>query len=242
MTNKETVVGFVLLLIIGGLQFYQNIRQNNQIIEMRELLASHIRGSKDIINLPYGFTYVYERFALYNAKIDTNTVIKYIEVVDAFNMREDTTHFDWLIGQVILESGARQFDNDGDVIRGTSGEVGMTQIMPSTALGLLSEIHDPTVLYDLGASDFSFTSKKSIDKKEKLALTVKWLSKTNNNLILWGFIMSDNMRRNGILKGLVAYNAGIGGMRKFIGLFCKPEEHKYIQGIKDTLQYVSVNI
>jgi len=239
MTAKQTIFGLVLLFLIGGAQFYQNIRKDNNIKEIKEMLETHIEASKVEIKLPDGFTYVYDRFAIYNAKIDTQTVITYLSVVDSFGLREDSTHFDWFIGQILYESGARQRKADGSILRGTSGEVGIAQIMPSTALGVLSQIKDPNILLRLGVHDFSFANNKSIKKVNKIKLTIEWLSDINNNLTLWGYIMRGKMERNGLLKGLVAYNAGTGGMMKFISQFRKPEKHKYIKGIRDTLRYIA---
>ena len=120
--------------------------------------------------------------------------------------------------------------------------MGISQIMPATGLDVLSKIVDPNTLLRLGASDFSFVSNKSIKKKDRIKLTIDWLSNVDNNLILWGYIMRGKMEKNGILKGLVAYNAGTGGMRKFISKFQKPEKHRYIKGIRDTMKYVSIHI
>jgi len=242
MNNKPIIIGGALLCLIVGVQFYQNIRLNSKLVELDTTLTEHISVSKDVIVMPEGFDYVYDRFALYNANIDTQTVRTYLAVVDTFGLRKDTTHFDWLIGQVILESGARQFYENGSVLRGTSGEVGMTQIMPSTGLEYLAKIKDPTILYNLGAENFSFAYDKSIKKADKIALTIQWLTNTQNNLILWGFIMKSNMEKNGLLKGLVAYNAGSGGMRKFISKFKQPEKHAYIKSIQSALFYVDENV
>lgn len=241
ISGKQLILGIGLLILISGLQLYQNIRQDKRLTQIEEVIENAPVVKEERV-LPEGFDYVMDRFVLYNSKIDTQTVITFLSVMDTFGLREDTTHFDWFIGQMVYESGARMRDENGNILRGAAGEVGMAQIMPATGLDVLSKIPNPKLLYDMGADDFSFAGNKNIKKKDRTKLVIEWLSDTENNLILWGYIMRGKMERNGILKGLVAYNAGTGGMRKFISKFRNPEKHRYIKGIQDTLRYMSKEV
>lgn len=186
------------------------------------------------------FSDVYATFKLYNPETDSATVNRFLHVVNHFELADNDTVFNWLVGQMCLESGAHQYypstdRRAGQVVRGLGGEVGMAQIMPQTAIGYLSNnVSDPQELYDLGASDFSF-----IDTPKNLrGNTIKWLSDTDNNLILWGLMIRDNMVNHGMLKGLVAYNAGDRGMQRFVKRKA-PEEHVYIRNLLDTLDYIA---
>jgi len=189
---------------------------------------------------PVNFDYVLSRFRLYNYETDTSTVNTFLRVVDYFGLNENDEVLEWLVGQLCLESGARQFymsdhRKHGQVVRGSSGEVGITQIMPATAIGYLrNHVSDPEELYALGATDFSFVDTP----KKRRTNVIKWLSNPTNNIILWGLMTRDNLQEHGILKGLVAYNAGVGGMKRFVKRK-QPHEHSYIRHIKDTLVDIS---
>ena len=117
-------------------------------------------------------------------------------------------------GQILLESGAKQYDSYGDII--TSYAVGLTQIMPATCnFKRVIKYKDSLELIKLGASDFTFAYDKSLTKDEQLSQATEWLSNVNN--ILWGFIMSRNLKNTrDIHKQLVAYNVGLGGMYQYI--------------------------
>jgi len=188
------------------------------------------------IIVPEGFDYVMDRFSLYNKVTDTSTVLKFLEVTDHLGLDEDEEVLKMLVGQICLESAAKQFYSAdhrkaGKVVRGLAGEVGMTQIMPATSVGYLkNHVSDETELYDLGATNFDFVHEKGGHRKE----AIEWLSNTDNNIILWGFMMRDNLEANGIIKGLVEYNAGYRGMERFTKNN-NPENHSYIRHIKDTL-------
>ncbi len=242
--DKKTVITFSVLTIIVAVLFYQNIRLSSRI--------ERLEGSDSIgqvcvdnsIELPDSFDYVYNRFEIYNPELDTQTVVLFLNSIDQFNLRDELV-FDLLVGQIMLESQAKQFHlgghtKRGEVIRGTSGEVGIAQIMPTTAIHYLERVvNDESELKSLGASDYSFVFNKNLSKQQRYDLAVRWLTDINNNLALWGFIMRDNLRENGILEGFVAYNAGKGGLKRFLRSFRHPNKHKYIKAIKDTLDYTS---
>ncbi len=245
--DKKTVITFSVLTIIVSALFYQNIRLSNRIERLEVSDSVDQIGFGESVVLPDSFDYVYNRFEIYNPELDTETVVLFLNSIDQFNLRDELV-FDLLVGQIMLESQAKQFHigghpKHGEVIRGTSGEVGIAQIMPTTAMHYLeSVVKDDSELKGLGASDYSFVFNKNLSKQKRYDLAVRWLTDINNNLALWGFIMRDNLRENGILEGFVAYNAGKGGLKRFLRRFRHPNKHKYIKAIKDTLNYTSAHL
>jgi len=186
------------------------------------------------ITLPEGFSDTKARFERFNPYIDTITVVTFLNVVDEYELRKEQFIFDALIGQILTESGARQFHikghvSEGKVVRGTSGEVGISQIMPQTAQFYLRKLHDKGVTLP-NTDDFSFIGDRSFSKTTLDELTVKWLSKTNNNLALWGYIMREHLDEMGLFESLIAYNTGKGGMKKFVQEN-DPDTHSYVQKI-----------
>ena len=242
--DKKTIITFGVLTIVVIVLFYQNIKLSDRI---KNLESINIVGSiepNDGLMLPDSFDYVYNRFEIYNPEIDTETVVLFLNSIDHFNLRDGLV-FELLVGQIMLESQAKQFytsesDKYGEVIRGTSGEVGIAQIMPTTAIHYLEKVvKNNNELYELGVTDYSFVFNDKLSKEKKYDLAVKWLTNVNNNLALWGFIMRDNLRENGVLESFVAYNAGKGGLKRFLSKFKQPSKHRYIKAIKDTLDYTS---
>lgn len=220
------------------LLFWKDLSLSNRVEKLEATIDSIAVVTVDTQSLvmPEGFNYVMERFSLYNDATDTNTVLKFLEVTTHLKLNADEEVLKMLVGQICLESAAKQFYSAnhrkaGKVVRGLAGEVGMTQIMPKTAVGYLKyHVSDETELYNLGATNFDFVHKDGNHRSE----AIEWLSNTDNNLILWGFMMRDNLEANGIIKGLVEYNAGYHGMRRFTK-HNDPEDHSYIRHIKDTL-------
>lgn len=237
--DKKIITIAATLAVIVGVLLAQSMSNRSNIKELSETVSKHdsLLVTTNTTNpVPANFNRVMTIFSHYNPETDSNTVTTFLKVVDHFELGNDTVVLNWLIGQICLESGARQYymsthRKAGKVIRGTSGEVGITQIMPVTSIGYLkNHISDETELYELGATDFSFV----FNSKNRRANAIKWLSNTDNNLILWGLMMRDGLKANGMLKGLVAYNAGQRGMERFTKRK-SPEEHSYIRHLKDTL-------
>jgi hypothetical protein len=242
--DKKTIITFGVLTIVVIVLFYQNIKLSDRIENLEKINIVGSIEPNDGLMLPDSFDYVYNRFEIYNPEIDTETVVLFLNSIDHFNLRDELV-FELLVGQIILESQAKQFytsENDkyGEVIRGTSGEVGIAQIMPTTAIHYLEKVvKNNNELYELGVTDYSFVFNDKLSKEKKYDLAVKWLTNINNNLVLWGFIMRDNLRDNGVLESFVAYNAGKGGLKLFLSDFNHPSNHKYVKAIKDTLDYIS---
>lgn len=242
--DKKTIITFGVLTIVMIVLFYQNIKLSNRLEKLESVNPVEVIEPDNSIMLPDSFDYVYNRFEIYNSEIDTETVVLFLNSIDNFNLRDELV-FDLLVGQIMLESQAKQFytkehEKSGEVVRGASGEVGIAQIMPTTAIHYLERIvKDPEELYSLGATDYSFVFNNELSKDVKYNLAVDWLTNVNNNLALWGFIMRDNLRENGVLEGFVAYNTGKGGLKRFLSKFKHPSKHRYIKAIKDTLDYTS---
>lgn len=242
--DKKTILGFGILTFVVFVLFYQNIRLSNKLTSLESKFSEYWSpNNDDLIMLPDSFDYVFDRFEIYNPEIDTETVVLFLNSIDHFNLRDELV-FNLLVGQIMLESQAKQYyttghSKHGEIIRGTSGEVGIAQIMPTTALHYLEKVVKGNELYDLGVSDYSFVFNDKLSKQKKYDKMVVWLSNINNNLALWGFIMHDNLKQNDVLEGFVAYNAGIGGLKRFLSSFKRASKHKYIKSIKDTLNYAS---
>jgi hypothetical protein len=240
--SKRDLIFYSVVSIVLLMMFYQNTRIHTRLsnLEARSYVVNNIPE----VQLPDSFDYVINRFRVYNPNIDTNTVISFINTIDHYGLRQGKI-FDMLIGQILLESRAMQYYDDshpnrGKVIRGTSGEVGITQIMPTTALFYLDKvIKDDYELYDLGASDFSFVKDSLLTNEDKLNKVIKWLSKTENNFALWGYIMREGLENNDMLSAFVIYNAGKGGMIKYITSNGTLANHKYLIGIEDRIRYSS---
>jgi len=224
---------FVVVMVINMVQSMYNRSQINDIKVKVEQHDSVLVAMNPVLE---NFNHIMTVFSHYNPETDTNTVNTFIKVVNHFELSSDTIVLNWLIGQICLESSARQYYQSGhkkagQVIRGTSGEVDITQIMPVTSVGYLkNHVSDETELYELGATDFSFV----YNDKNRRANAIEWLSNPTNNIILWGLMTRDNLKANGMLKGLVVYNAGQRGMERFTKRKAA-EEHSYIVHLKDTL-------
>jgi hypothetical protein len=231
--NKWNQLWIAIVLIALAYNMYQTHSINKRIDGLTLNSTTTIITDKGII-LPDGFDDVKVRFERFNPHIDTNTVITFLNVVDEYKLRNDQFIFDALIGQILTESGARQFHikghaSEGKVVRGTSGEVGISQIMPQTAQFYLRKLHDRGENLP-HADDFSFIGDKSFSKTTMDELTIKWLSDVNNNLALWGYIMREHLDEMGLFESLIAYNTGKGGMKKFVQEN-DPDTHSYVQKI-----------
>ena len=237
--NKKDLIFYGVTLLVMLMMFFQLIRVNDRLTDLEN--RNHVSISQPQVLLPDSFDYVMNRFKVYNPDIDTNTIVLFINTVDYYGLRK-VDLFDMLIGQVLLESRATQFyggnhSKKGEVVRGTSGEVGITQIMPTTALYYLSRVvKDDYELYDLGASDFSFVYNDSLTNEIKLNMVITWLSRVENNFALWGYIMREGLENNDLLSAFVIYNAGKGGMIKYLSSNGTLLDHKYVLGIENTIR------
>jgi hypothetical protein len=145
---------------------------------------------------------------------------------------------DIFISQICLESGAKHADG-GDLTLSKAHAIGITQIVPSTALLFLKgEIPnmDKNTLKNLGCTDYDFVNDDLSDKKLKSKL-IDWLAVEENNLILWGFIMKYSIINNDykINRALIEYNAGTGFLRRYIDAGNNVNEFSYVVMIRNIM-------
>lgn len=195
--------------------------------------------------LPDNFDRVYKTFYSYNQDIDTSTVITFCRVSLAYGLSNDEVEFDWLMAQILLESGARQYKldkcNNQTLLTSNTGAVGFGQILRSTCLAYMRKSlnkNDSIIFKGLGVTDYSFAYDETCSRNESWALARKWLSDERNNIAMWGKIMSGELKRRSLMKALVSYNVGPGGMQVYLDSGNALVAHHYIRGIRARLKYV----
>jgi len=193
------------------------------------------------------FNYTFNAFKRFNNDIDSCTVVTFLEVVNHFRLDSTEQMFKWSVGQVILESGAKQYyqtghPKAGQLVKSPNGAIGFCQIIPTTALGYFRKRIDSSMvetMHLLGASDFSFAYDESIGQTNKLSQTTKWLTDETNNIILWAVIMRIKIDKDGgHLRALVGYNSGTNSMLAYVNNGGNLHNHSYIRGIESKLTKV----
>ena len=188
--------------------------------------------------LPPNFGFIHDRLKVYYSGIDTSTTTKIAEVTNHFGLSEDIETLRWCIGQISLESSARQFytsgKKKGQVVKSKAGALGITQIMPETAYDYLKKFVKTRHIFGLkmlGATDFDFVHYNEFSDNHRIKLCERWLSNETNNIILWGFIMTHKLEDKTIVHSLIAYNAGNYGLIRYLMAGKNPQKHKYIKEI-----------
>ncbi len=234
MLKRFITVVTLTFLILVPLQFPSNIQPIQ--VEVRE----------EPTPLPDKFNKVYKSFHSYNPKIDTSTVITFCNISLAYGLTDDIVEFDWLMGQILLESGAKQYNmdkcNNQTVVLSSTGAVGFGQILRSTCLGYMRRSmnkNDSIIFKRFGVSDYTFAYNYSCSRQESWDYAQDWLSNETNNIAMWGKIMSGELKRRSLMKALVSYNIGPGGMRDYLDSGNAIISHHYIKGIRARLKYVS---
>lgn len=225
----------------------KNIKKNSLAISLKK--KNSIKKVKTRIKdsmpkcIDTNFKYVHSKFQKFNTNIDSAITRKFIEVMNFYNLDETQYMKQMYVGQILLESGAKQYRKNGDLVLSYAGAVGFCQIMPNTCRGYMEKYMDSTDIANfnmLGATDFSFafSNEVSITKKNKMAH--EWLTNVNNNIIMWGFITRNNLNRKGdIHKQLVSYNTGTVGMESYLSNGGDCRNHRYIKGIISKLSVAS---
>jgi hypothetical protein len=210
-----------------------------------------VKAIPDTFTIRNNFDYVYDRFNVFNSELDTSTVVKFNEVCEFYGLDSTVKMLEWCVGQILLESGAKQYyeashPKEGQLVESYSGAVGISQIMPVTAHGYLTKRiskSDAEYMIELGAKPFGFINDSTSTKSECIDMTRGWLMNETNNIILWGFIMRSKLdRRPNMLKVLVSYNAGTTGMIKYVDTGGVLSNHKYVKGIQTKLNYAEEKI
>jgi len=253
LTQRPTTITILAIFLIGltvftvsKLQESKNalIMKQNEMARKDSLMADILRvqlAKLDSIENRFrtNFEYAYPRFKTFNENIDSSTVWKFSKVLVYYRL-DSTDHYrDMYTGQLLLESGARQYKSDGDLLVGLAGEIGFCQIKPSTCLSYLERYTDSLMIKDdyLGSTDdFTFVYDNTIPNDVKVNKCKNWLSKVRNNLIMWGFITRIDLDKKGdVNTQLVSYNMGTAGMYRYKRNGGSINGHTYIQKIKAKL-------
>lgn len=185
------------------------------------------------------FNYIHKKFMVYNKEIDSSTTMKFMEVVDTFDLDSTQKMLDIFISQICLESGAKHSDDEGELTLSKAHAIGITQIVPTTALLFLKgdlPNMDKNKLKDLGCTDYDFVNDNLTEKKLKKKL-IEWLSIEENNLILWGYIMRYSIINNDykINRALIEYNAGTGFLKRYINNGNNVNDYSYVVMIRNIM-------
>jgi hypothetical protein len=210
------------------------------LIPTNTLKINKVIKQKSVKVLPEKFDKVYNTFKSHNANIDSALVITFCEVSKLYKLDTNESIFNLLLGQILFESGARQYSDNNLILISNTGAIGFGQVMKSTSLWYLENKItkvDSVIFNFIGASDFSFINK-SYNNKIKCNLTKDWLSCETNNILMWAKIMSDNLSKTNLTKALIAYNVGNGGLHKYLRHGNNQDDHIYFNQVKSKLSYI----
>lgn len=248
--NKLLIITLCSILIIYIFFSPINIVDENEVpsynveLELEDtvkVFLEEIKKYKNTFNS--NLDYIHPKFKVFNSKIDSNTTKQFVKVMMYYKLDSTEYKRKMYTGQILLESGAKQYKHNGDLQLSYAGAVGLCQIMPNTCRGYFEKYiskKDSLEMMMLGASDFSFAYEDTLSIKEKNIRAKEWLSIVDNNIIMWGYITKKNLERKGdIHKQLIAYNMGTSGMNRFLSNGGDCLQHKYICGIKNTLLVAS---
>jgi len=195
--------------------------------------------------LPDNFEKVYNTFYSYNQNIDTSTVVTFCNVSLAYGLSDDEVEFEWLMAQILLESGARQYKldecNNKILLTSNTGAVGFSQILRSTCLAYIRKTltaEDSIIFNNVGVTDYSFAFNDTCSKCDSWALARNWLGNETNNIAMWGKIMSMELEVRGIHQALVSYNIGPDAMIRYVDSGNSLFNHDYIIGIQERFKYI----
>jgi|TARA_B110000259_G_C14008415_1_gene398732 hypothetical protein len=232
--------GALLVTLKTKMETIENVQQQYDLLQCE---YDSIQDELDEIE-HNEFDRVYKRFKLYNKNIDTLTVNHFIKVVKLYGLDTTNTIYDACISQICLESGAKQFYANGNVVVSSGNAIGISQIIPTTAHHYLKKVissEDSLKIMELGATDFSFVQDKKSFTSKCRKKVIKWLERPENNIILWGYIMKHTLilRRYNITKTLVEYNIGGGGLNRYIAEGNMPSGHHYVIMVRGIIKRFS---
>jgi len=211
----------------------------------------HVEPSEVGYAISSHFDFVYNRFKVFNPDLDSSTVVTFNNVSSFYKLDSTGEMLEWCVGQILLESGAKQYyetdhPKEGQLVESYAGAVGFSQIMPLTAHGYITKKisdEDAACMVELGCEPFDYILDSTCTKSEAVEMSREWLTNETNNIILWGYIMRSKLdKRPSMLKVLVSYNAGTTGMINYVDAGGLLVNHKYVKGIKYKLEYAEVNI
>jgi len=195
------------------------------------------------IELSPNFDYVYKRFKTFNSDLDSSTVITFNKVCKHYHLDTTDKLLELCVGQILLESGAKHYypkghKKEGMLVVSYCGAIGISQIMPNTAYGILKKYATKEVreeMYGLGCTSFEFIDNNT-NKSTLIKMSTDWIKNETNNIVMWGFIMKLTLdKRPDMLKALVSYNVGLGGMINYVDSGGSLSKHHYILSIKTKL-------
>lgn len=185
------------------------------------------------------FDYIYPRFKTFNSNIDSFTVRLFSHTMVEFRLDSTDEQRNMYTGQILLESGAKQYKENGQLLVGLAGEIGICQIKPSTCYSYMIKYVDSVDMDRFNyikVDDFTFVYDSTLTKYQKINKCKTWLSDMKNNIVMWGFITRTDLNRRGnIQTQLVTYNMGTTGMFRYVNNGGSLYNHKYIRGIKSSL-------
>jgi hypothetical protein len=247
LAPHKTKIAVGLMFLLSCVIIVRQNKQQSLLIELLnktdtvKVVLCDTNCVQEIV-LPNNFSYTFTRLQAYNPSIDSSTVIKFLAVADEFGLNNDLETLRWSIGQILLESGGKQCYEDGRIVKSNTGAIGIGQILGSTCLDFMVRKIDETDtdrFYNLGATPFDFAYDSRLSKKAKILKAKEWLGDETNNLIMWGYIMRNNIdKKKNMISALISYNVGIGGLNNFLKGGNKGYDHEYIKGIRQRINYV----
>jgi len=261
MNNRVLVIGLIFSTFMIGKILYTNTKVDKYLnsdtpktlgnvvdsivdsVVVVDVIRKPIRIDNRLVESFEGtnFDYVHPKFKVFNPNIDTTTTKFFVGVMSAYNLDITDYHRQMYTGQILLESGAKQYYDDGRLIVSSGGAIGFTQIIPSTCQWILqtyADSSDVEFMKSLGATDFTFVFNKGEVTSSKVVKCRTWLSNQVNNIIMWGFLTSNSLEnKSGVDTQLVSYNMGNGGCRTYIREGGEVYNHHYVKGIMNKLAY-----
>lgn len=252
-SSKTILSGLIIVILLGLFSLTNNFNAINKVNTITKsidcvklfVINKELNKHELIIDSLYlrvneNFDYIFPKFNRFNKNIDTSTVEFFSRVMHFYDLDSTNRFRELYTGQILLESGAKQYKSNGKLVISSAGAIGICQILPTTCLGYLTKRLDSIGYKEiklLGGTDFSFVFNNKLSKSEKINKSKDWLSKINNNIIMWGIISKYNLnkRNNNIIKQLVSYNMGTTGTNNYINNGGDVNKHKYINGIKTKL-------
>lgn len=234
-SKKKSVT--LLILLTGSFTFSSNSitewqKKNNNPNTHSKVKPTKFSTNNHLkpIKINSNINLIKHNFNKVNPNINLDFSKQFNKVLDFYKL---STNKNLLISQILIESKGKHRTENGEVLIGSSGEVGISQIKPSTALFFIKNImseKEKQNIQKLGADNIS-----NLETEQDV---LEWLKIKKNNIVIWGYIMKYNIKRTkgNIADGLVAYNAGFGGLNKFKKNGHNSKEHSYYKKIEKLSQ------
>jgi len=219
--------------------------------EIEEIKIKNKKSLDKAIQLKNKENSIYVRFTSKNRRLDKKLAQEFLKAAKAFELDVYDRDLSMFISQLLYESNGYQYypkdhkSKSNQLVVGTSGEIGIGQIMPRTAHFLMKR-HMPIDVRKkmllAGADNFDHLSnQKDYTDKTKTQM-IKWLSNRENNLAMWSYVVTYYTKANqgNLTRGLVAYNRGQGGLNKYVRNGGIPSQYIYYKAIKKIHKEISI--